>query len=224
MGQQIDLSYGGEPYRLMVYTVGSWRYRVHLDGRVVTARLREEGRHTARLRVGDRTLRLLYDDTEAGLRLEVEGHTHFFAGQTAGRVRAGTPAMVVAIHVSPGDRVEVGQALGVLEAMKMEISFAAPVAGVVQEVLAQRGQQVAAGEVLLVIDPGSDGPARAAVASAPVSVRGARIRSTRCSCPARAASSARPTSRAPTPRRPTCAAMRSKRCATRRCTCSSATT
>jgi len=165
MGQQIDLNYGGEPYRLMVYTVGSWRYRVHLDGRVVTARLREEGLHTARLRVGDRTLRLLYDATESGLRLEVEGHTHFFAGQTAGQVRAGTPAMVVAIHVRPGERVEVGQPLGVLEAMKTEISFAAPVAGVVKEVLAQRGQQVAAGEVLLVIDPGSDGPSRLAAAS-----------------------------------------------------------
>ncbi len=87
------------------------------------------------------------------------------AGQTAGQVRAGTPAMVVAIHVRPGERVEVGQALGVLEAMKMEISFAAPVAGVVQEVRAQRGQQVAAGEVLLVIDPGSDGPTRAAAKS-----------------------------------------------------------
>jgi acetyl/propionyl-CoA carboxylase alpha subunit/acetyl-CoA carboxylase carboxyltransferase component len=165
MGQQIDLNYGGEPYRLMVYTVGSWRYRVHLDGRVVTARLREEGRHTARLSVGDRTLRLLYDTTESGLRLEVEGHTHFFAGQTAGQVRAGTPAMVVAVHVRPGEHVEVGQPLGVLEAMKMEISFAAPVAGVVQEVLAQRGQQVAAGEVLLVIDPGSDGPSRSAASA-----------------------------------------------------------
>jgi acetyl/propionyl-CoA carboxylase alpha subunit/acetyl-CoA carboxylase carboxyltransferase component len=156
LGQQIDLSYGGENYRLMVYTVGAWRYRVHLDGRVVTARLREEGRHTARLRVGDRTLRVLYDTTEAGLRLEVEGHTHFFGGQTAGQVRAGTPAMVVAVHVQPGDRVEVGQALGVLEAMKMEISFSAPLAGVVKEVRARRGQQVAAGEVLLVIDPGAD--------------------------------------------------------------------
>jgi biotin carboxyl carrier protein len=71
-------------------------------------------------RFGDRTLRLLYDATESGLRLEVEGHTHFFAGQTAGQVRAGTPAMVVAIHVRPGEWVEVGQPLGVLEAMKME--------------------------------------------------------------------------------------------------------
>jgi acetyl/propionyl-CoA carboxylase alpha subunit/acetyl-CoA carboxylase carboxyltransferase component len=155
-GQQIDLTCGGESYRLEVYAVGSWRYRVHCDGRVVAATLREEREHTARLQIGDRTLRVLYDETESGLRVEVEGRTHSFSSQAAGQVAAGTPAMVVAIHVEPGARVEAGQALGVLEAMKMEIGFDAPVSGVVTEVRARRGQQVAAGEVLLVIDPASD--------------------------------------------------------------------
>ena len=36
-GQQIDLTTGGESYRLEVFAVGSWRYRVHCDGRVVAA-------------------------------------------------------------------------------------------------------------------------------------------------------------------------------------------
>ncbi|MGI9589943.1 MAG: biotin carboxylase N-terminal domain-containing protein, partial [Myxococcota bacterium] len=155
-GQQIDLTSGGESYRLEVYAVGSWRYRVHCDGRVVAATLREESEHAARLQIGDRTLRVLYDQTESGLRIEVEGHAHWFSSQAAGQVAAGTPAMVVAINVEPGERVEAGQALGVLEAMKMEIGFEAPVSGVVTEVRARRGQQVAAGQVLLVIDPASD--------------------------------------------------------------------
>ena len=42
-GQEIDLSFAGEQYRVRVFAVGSWRYRVHLDGRVVAANLREEG-------------------------------------------------------------------------------------------------------------------------------------------------------------------------------------
>jgi len=158
LGQQIDLSYRGESYRLDVYTVGSWRYRVHLDERVVSATLREEGAHTARLVLGDRSLRIVHDVTETGLRVEVEGHPHRFGGQSAGQVRAGTPAMVVAIHVEPGQRVIAGQPLGVLEAMKTEIGFEAPVSGVVTEVRARRGQQVAAGDVMLVIDPASDAP------------------------------------------------------------------
>ncbi|MHC5044864.1 MAG: acetyl/propionyl/methylcrotonyl-CoA carboxylase subunit alpha, partial [Planctomycetota bacterium] len=156
-GQQIDLSHRGQAYRLEVFAVGSWRYRVHCDGRVLAATLREEGAQTARLQIGDRTLRVAYDATDTGLRVEVEGRAHTFSGQAAGQVRAGTPAMVVAIHVSPGDAVEAGQAIGVLEAMKMEIGFDAPVSGVVKEVRARRGQQVAAGDVLLVIEPASDG-------------------------------------------------------------------
>ena len=40
--------------------------------------------------------------------------------------------------------------------MKMEIGFQAPVAGVVREVLARKGQQIAAGEVLLLIEPVAD--------------------------------------------------------------------
>jgi len=162
LGQQIDLSYGGESYRLEVYTVGSWRYRVHLDGRVVSATLREEGAHTARLAIGDRSLRILHDVTEHGLRVEVEGHAHRFGGQAAGQVRAGTPAMVVAVHVEAGQRVAAGQPLGVLEAMKTEIGFEAPVGGVVTEVRARRGQQVAAGDVLVVIDRAADEPGAAA--------------------------------------------------------------
>ena len=64
--------------------------------------------------------------------------------------------MVVAVHVNPGDRVEAGQALGLLEAMKMEIGFQAPVAGIVTEILVHKGQQVAAGEPILTIDPAGE--------------------------------------------------------------------
>jgi len=152
-GQQIDLTHGGEHYRLQVFAIGSWSYRVHLDGRVAAATLREEHAHTARLQIGERTLRLLYDVTDVGLRVEVEGHAHRFGSRAAGHVRASTPAVVVAIAVEPGDRVTAGQSIGILEAMKMEIGFDAPVTGVVTEVRARKGQQVAAGDVLLVIDP-----------------------------------------------------------------------
>ncbi len=164
-GQQIDLSFGGESYRLKVYAIGSWRYRVHLDGVAVGATMREEGEHAARLIIDDRIRRILYDAGSLGLRLEIDGYPLRFGLQTAGQVRAGTPAAVVAIHVEVGDPVEVGQALGLLEAMKMELAFQAPVAGVVKEIIAQRGQQVAAGDVILVIEETDDetdaGPPRA---------------------------------------------------------------
>ena len=67
--------------------------------------------------------------------------------------------MVVAIHVKPGDVVATGQRLGLLEAMKMEVGFDAPLSGVVTEVRARKGEQVAAGDVILVIEPQADDPA-----------------------------------------------------------------
>ena len=119
--------------------------------------LREGDRHLARLELADRTRRILYDATEVGLRLEVDGRAYRFGWATTGHVRATAPAVVVALQVAAGDRVAAGQALGFLEAMKVEIAFAAPVAGIVSEIRAHRGQAVAAGEVLVVIEPRDQG-------------------------------------------------------------------
>ncbi len=155
-GQQIDLNYEGESYRLLVYAIGSWGYRVHLDGRAVRATMREEGAHRCRLMIDGRVRRMVYDSSELGLWLEVDGQPYRYGLQTAGQVRSGSPGMVVAIQVAEGDRVRAGQPLGLLEAMKMEIGFQAPVSGTVSEVVVRAGQQVSAGEVLLVIDPATD--------------------------------------------------------------------
>ncbi|HEX2678787.1 MAG TPA: biotin/lipoyl-containing protein, partial [Polyangiales bacterium] len=94
-----------------------------------------------------------YDITDAAIRVELEGCVHRFGRQTVGQVRAGAPSMVVSIDVTPGQRVSAGQHLGLLEAMKMEIGFSAPVAGTITEVRVSKGQQVAAGDTLIVIEP-----------------------------------------------------------------------
>ena len=128
VGQEVDLSFGGVGYRLAVFALGSWRYRVYLDGRAVTVTLREGDRHLARLEFADRTRRVVYDATEVGLRLELDGRPYRFGWETTGHVRAATPAMVVGVQVAPGERVTAGQVLGFLEAMKVEIAFSAPLA------------------------------------------------------------------------------------------------
>jgi biotin carboxyl carrier protein len=52
-----------------------------------------------------------------------------------------------------GDRVEPGQRLGVLEAMKMEHNLTTPVAGEVMEVGCKTGEQVSAKVLLFRIEP-----------------------------------------------------------------------
>jgi len=161
-GQRIDLGYAGANYPLAVFATGAWRYRVHLDGRVTTVRLRSRGPHSADLEIEGRTLRVLHDISEHGARVEIEAHPFRFESELAGQVRAGTPALVIALDVAVGDRVEPGQRLGLLEAMKLEIGFHASVGGVVKEIAVRGGQQVATGDLLLVIETAETDPVESA--------------------------------------------------------------
>jgi acetyl-CoA/propionyl-CoA carboxylase biotin carboxyl carrier protein len=63
------------------------------------------------------------------------------------------PGTILSVGTSPGQQVEEGEVLAVMEAMKMELSLKAPVAGTVATVGAAAGDQVALGATLFVVDP-----------------------------------------------------------------------
>jgi len=71
-------------------------------------------------------------------------------------VPAPMPGTVLAVAVVEGELVEAGQALGVLEAMKMELTLTAPLAGTVALVGASAGDQVPIGHVLFRVDPAEE--------------------------------------------------------------------
>ncbi|CAM2187271.1 acetyl/propionyl/methylcrotonyl-CoA carboxylase subunit alpha [Burkholderia orbicola] len=73
------------------------------------------------------------------------------AEQSGGRLTAPMPGKVIAVLVEPGQKVEAGTPLIVMEAMKMEHTIGAPSAGVVAEVLYGVGDQVADGAQLLMM-------------------------------------------------------------------------
>jgi biotin carboxyl carrier protein len=58
---------------------------------------------------------------------------------------------VVSVRVKRGDQVKAGQALCVVEAMKMENEIASVRAGVVKEVLVSDGSPVSEGQALFVV-------------------------------------------------------------------------
>tara|TARA_R110002073_G_scaffold4803_10_gene30517 strand:+ start:393 stop:2324 length:1932 start_codon:yes stop_codon:yes gene_type:complete len=74
------------------------------------------------------------------------------AGALAGVVLAPMPGLVKSVFVRPGDTVQKGARLAVLEAMKMEHTLTAGRDGTVAEVLAQGGDQVEAGAALIVLE------------------------------------------------------------------------
>ena len=59
------------------------------------------------------------------------------------------PGLLTALHVQPGDKVEAGQALAVVEAMKMENILRAEKAGTVAKVAAAPGESLAVDAVIL---------------------------------------------------------------------------
>ncbi|MEV0995222.1 biotin carboxylase N-terminal domain-containing protein [Nonomuraea sp. NPDC050202] len=71
-----------------------------------------------------------------------------------GSLLAPMPGNVLRVEVEPGDRVVKGQAVLVLEAMKMEHRITAPADGVVSVVGVEKGRQVDAGAVLVIIQEG----------------------------------------------------------------------
>jgi geranyl-CoA carboxylase alpha subunit len=68
-----------------------------------------------------------------------------------GRLLAHTDGKLVAVHVKAGDRIEKGQTLAVLEAMKMEFQLKLPVGGVVESVSVEPGTQVRNKQVLVAV-------------------------------------------------------------------------
>jgi urea carboxylase len=68
-------------------------------------------------------------------------------------VQSPLTASVWNVVVEEGEMVQAGQKLVVLEAMKMEIVVAAPVAGVVEKILCSRGSLMMAGQNLVALNP-----------------------------------------------------------------------
>jgi biotin carboxyl carrier protein len=63
------------------------------------------------------------------------------------------PGMIVRVLVQPGDRVQVGQGVIVMEAMKMENELRAPSAGTIETVAVSAGSAVEKGAVLVELAP-----------------------------------------------------------------------
>jgi propionyl-CoA carboxylase alpha chain len=93
------------------------------------------------------------DGPDGSSRLVEEERLPVAAEQVAeGSALAPMPGGVVRVAVAAGDRVEAGQVLVVLEAMKMEHAVHAGVAGTVTEVDVVEGDQVETGRILAVVE------------------------------------------------------------------------
>ena len=68
------------------------------------------------------------------------------------QITAPMPGKIVRVLANPGDTVEVGQGILVVEAMKMQNEIRSPKSGRVEKILVSEGQAVNAGDILAWVD------------------------------------------------------------------------
>ena len=140
---------------------------VALDGEVLDVTVDHVGPGAVRMTVGgvgrsyavQRVGPVTYvDGPDGSSRLVEEDRLPVAAEQvSAGSALAPMPGSVVRVAVATGDRVEAGQVLVVLEAMKMEHAVHAGAPGTVAEVDVTEGDQVETGRLLVLVEPDADG-------------------------------------------------------------------
>jgi biotin carboxyl carrier protein len=135
---------GGKEYQVEIDDVNTQPVRTVVNGRVVQVWVPERG-------LGVATRPEQPPPAAAPSVRAVISPTSVAAqpGVTSERdVRAPMPGSIVSVAVQPGDQVELGQELCILDAMKMNNRIRAPRAGTIAQIHVSPGQQVQYGDLL----------------------------------------------------------------------------
>jgi 3-methylcrotonyl-CoA carboxylase alpha subunit len=164
--REFMLEFHGEPHTALFTRLHDGGLQLTIDGNTAALRYTALAGGALDVRYGDlRSSVHLYKKGEVAHVFTARGATQIIAidalahaGEVhaeAGRLTAPMPGKVVSFSVKAGDAVRRGQALAVMEAMKMEHTIAAPADGKVTELLYAPGDQVAEGAELLKLEVAS---------------------------------------------------------------------
>ncbi|MCS6923233.1 MAG: biotin/lipoyl-binding protein [Fimbriimonadales bacterium] len=156
-----EFRYGSELLTLTAQPDGKgWKVALP-DGSEHTVLHAEAGENTLILQTSTGRIQLAFAQTAQGVEIQYRGRVYRFQraeprrrgasqhSSAEGVLTAPMPGLVTKVFVQQGERVEAGQRLLVLEAMKTEQSLRAPFAGVVQQLNAREGELVQEGTVLV---------------------------------------------------------------------------
>jgi biotin carboxyl carrier protein len=127
--------------------VSSSIYSILIAGQSFEARVAPQPDSELRVSVADREYRASIRNPRKwkrnrGLGAEAEGSQ---------QLRAPMPGKIVVLLLKAGDRVDAGQGIVVMEAMKMQNEIRSPKSGIVERLLVAQGQTVTAGEVVAIV-------------------------------------------------------------------------
>jgi biotin carboxyl carrier protein len=158
----------GKQKRIVELERDSEIWRVILDGQAVDADVVEIAPHTLSVLFRGQSFEVRISTAPDGTLKIQTGSLEFSAavidprawgGRRHGHVEvegrqqilAPMPGKVIRLLVKAGDKVEAGQGLLVVEAMKMQNEIRSPKTGIIERLLAKEGQPVNAGEILCIV-------------------------------------------------------------------------
>ncbi|GAB4444449.1 MAG: acetyl-CoA carboxylase biotin carboxylase subunit [Chloroflexi bacterium OHK40] len=167
----VNLAAGPSTYRLSLRQAAEgWHVALEEDARVARVIAADPTALTLELGGGQERFRVARDSETNDLLIAWRGHAYRLSrpaplsadssaraggGHDAASLTAPMPGTVVRLLVREGEEVHEGQALVVLEAMKMEHTVTAPYAGTVRRLPFAQGASVAGGATLVDLAPGA---------------------------------------------------------------------
>lgn len=137
--KRFSVDIGGETFSVVVLSQKDNEIRLDLKGRVTSVHL---ARHSG-------VLTVFLDGASYDFRLPDHLEEESDTTEVSGSLLAPMPGLVKLLNATPGQTVEKGTPLIVIEAMKMEHTLLAPRAGTVADIRVSEGDQVIEGAILL---------------------------------------------------------------------------
>jgi biotin carboxyl carrier protein len=154
-------------YPLEVTPIDDTHFQVQIGDKTFEVDLFQPEDHIMSLLINGKSYEAYEMEAKKGFRFQIESHTFDVqlvdpmdveadaaSGGVGGmeEITSPMPGRVVCVEVKVGDKVEEGQGVAVVEAMKMENELTSPISGTVKEVPAKEGEAVESGQVLVVIE------------------------------------------------------------------------
>ncbi|MFZ3208936.1 MAG: acetyl-CoA carboxylase biotin carboxylase subunit [Geobacteraceae bacterium] len=157
------LSFDGREVNVLLYCADSERYLLRIGDRSLEVTLLRKNEREIVFTSGEVQEKAAWHMTKDHVYLNLAGEVHDFTDITLepavsgrkiakGQLVAVMDGRIVAIHVEEGQKVEAGDTLMVMEAMKIEHHIRADIAGVVKPFLTKLNDQVKAQQLLVVVE------------------------------------------------------------------------
>ena len=153
LGYEVTLAAEGNSYTFKVKQLGDNCFEINFEDKIISCKSMIYD-NSGVLIYKEKRYNVLLIPRGDQLQCEIDGIPVLLESDSGGWVRSPSPAIILSMNCEPGQQVRKGDVLGILEAMKMEMLLEAPADGTIKEVTAASGEQVTAGQPLILMETG----------------------------------------------------------------------